>query len=165
MWTNWTSLHCWGDCNTAQPLWKTAWQIPKMLHIDYHECVHAQLLQLCLTFCHPMDCSLPGSSVHGIFHARMLEWVAMPASRGSSWPGDWTRVSYASTLAGGFFTISATWEAHRLPYDPANLFLGIYPRKLKTCVHIKTCLQMFVAALLIIGKSENNPSGYHLMNG
>ena len=76
MWTNWTSLHCWGDCNTAQPLWKTAWQIPKMLHIDYHECVHAQLLQLCLTFCHPMDCSLPGSSVHGIFHARMLEWVA-----------------------------------------------------------------------------------------
>ena len=39
-----------------------------------------QLLQSCLTLCHPMDCSLPGSSVHGILQARILEWVAMPSS-------------------------------------------------------------------------------------
>ena len=38
----------------------------------------------CLTLCDPMDCSLPGSSVHGILQARMLEWVAIPFSRGSS---------------------------------------------------------------------------------
>ena len=40
--------------------------------------------QLYLTICNPMDCSLPGSSVHGILQARILEWVAMPFSRGAS---------------------------------------------------------------------------------
>ena len=44
--------------------------------------------QLCLTLFHPMGCSLPGSSVHGVSHARILEWVAMPSSRGSSQPGE-----------------------------------------------------------------------------
>ena len=44
----------------------------------------AQLLQLCLTLCKSMDCSPPGSSVHGILQARILEWVAIPSSRGSS---------------------------------------------------------------------------------
>ena len=41
-------------------------------------------LLLCLTLCDPMDCSPPGSSVHGILQARILEWVAIPFSRGSS---------------------------------------------------------------------------------
>ena len=44
----------------------------------------------------PMDCRPPGSSVHGIFQARILEWVAMPSSRGSSRPRDWTPVSWVS---------------------------------------------------------------------
>ena len=52
------------------------------------------------TLCDPMDCSPPGSSVHGILPARILEWVAMPSSRGSSRPRDRTRVSH---IAGGFF--------------------------------------------------------------
>ena len=43
-------------------------------------------LQSCLKFCDPVDCSPPDSSVHGILQARVLEWVAMPSSRGSSWP-------------------------------------------------------------------------------
>ena len=47
--------------------------------------------------CDPMDCSPPGSSVHGILQARILEWVAMPSSRGSSRPRDWTWVSYVSS--------------------------------------------------------------------
>ena len=55
-------------------------------------CVHAQSLQLCLTLCDPMDCSPPGSSVHGILQARILEWVAMPSSREASWPGDPTGI-------------------------------------------------------------------------
>ena len=45
-----------------------------------------------------MDCSLPGSSVYGVFQARILEWVAMPSSRGSSWPRNWTHVSYVSCI-------------------------------------------------------------------
>ena len=45
-------------------------------------------------FCNPMDCSLPGSSVHGILQARILEWVAVPCSKRSSWPRDQTCISY-----------------------------------------------------------------------
>ena len=47
-------------------------------------CMCAKSLQLCLTLCNPMDCSPLNSSVHGILQARILEWVAMPSSRGSS---------------------------------------------------------------------------------
>ena len=57
---------------------------------------------LCLTLYNPMDCSLPDSSVHGIFQARILEWVAISFSRGSSPPRDQTQVS---RIAGGFFTV------------------------------------------------------------
>ena len=67
-------------------------------------CVHAQLLQLCLTLCNPMDLSLPGSSVHGISQAIILEWVAMPSSRGSAWSRYQTCVSWVSYIADGFFT-------------------------------------------------------------
>ena len=57
--------------------------------------------QSCLTLCGgPMDCSLPGSSIHGIFQAEMLEWVAIPFSRGSSPPKDQT---WVSCIAGRFF--------------------------------------------------------------
>ena len=59
-------------------------------------CVCAKRLQSCLTFYDPMNCSLPGSSVHGILQARILQWAAMPSSRGSSGPSDRTRVSYVS---------------------------------------------------------------------
>ena len=63
--------------------------------------------QLCPALCNLMDCSLPGSSVHGIFQARILEWVAIPFSRASSQPRDWTQVS---CIAGRFFTVWATRE-------------------------------------------------------
>ena len=53
----------------------------------------SEVTQLCLTLCNPMDCSLPGSSIHGIFQARILEWVAISFSRRSSQPRDWTQVS------------------------------------------------------------------------
>ena len=59
--------------------------------------------------CDPMDCSLPGSSVHGILQARILEWVAISFSRGSSQPRDQTRIS---CIAGRFFTVWATRESH-----------------------------------------------------
>ena len=55
--------------------------------------------QSCLIHCEPMNCSPPGSSVHGIFQARILERVAMPSSRGSSWPRDQTRVSCISFIS------------------------------------------------------------------
>ena len=52
--------------------------------------------QSCPTLGDPMDCSPPGSSVHGILQARILEWTAMPSSRGSSWPRGWTQVSHVA---------------------------------------------------------------------
>ena len=68
------------------------------------ESVKVLVSQSCLTLCHPMDCSLPGSSVHGILQVRMLEWVAISFSRASSWPRD-------ACIAGRLFTIWATREA------------------------------------------------------
>ena len=62
----------------------------------------------CPTLCELMDCSLPGSSIHGILQARILEWVAMPSSRGYSQNRNQTQVSH---IAGGFFTSWATREA------------------------------------------------------
>ena len=60
--------------------------------------VCAKLLQSCLTLCDAMDYSLPGSSVHGILQTRILEWVAMPSSKGSSLPRDRTHISYVSYI-------------------------------------------------------------------
>ena len=64
--------------------------------------------QSCPTLCDSMDCSPPSSSVHGILQARILEWVAIPFSRGSSWPRDQT---WVSCTTGRFFTFWATKEA------------------------------------------------------
>ena len=66
--------------------------------------------QLCPTLCDPVDCSLLGSSVHGILQTRILEWVAIPFSRGSFQPRDWTQVSY---IAGRFFTIWTIRKAQK----------------------------------------------------
>ena len=70
------------------------------IHIYIH--MHAESLKSCPVLCKPMDCSPPGSSVHGILQASILEWVAIHFSRGSSQPGDQTQVSF---IASRFFTI------------------------------------------------------------
>ena len=89
-------------------------------------CMHAKLLQSCLTLCDSMVCSPPGFTVHGILQARILEWVAMPSSRGSSQTRDGTHISTSPALADLFFTTSTTWEAHSLVYScafPINILL------------------------------------------
>ena len=67
-----------------------------------------EVAQSCPTLCDPVDCSPPGSSVHGILQARILEWVAISFSRGSFWPRDQTQVSH---IAGRCFNLWATREA------------------------------------------------------
>ena len=67
-----------------------------------------EVAQSCPTLCDPMDCSLPGSSFHGILQARVLEWVVISFSRGSSRPRDRTQVS---RIPGRCFNLSATREA------------------------------------------------------
>ena len=78
-------------------------------------CCHL-VTQLCLTLCNPMDCSLLGSSVHGIFQVRILEWVAVYFSRGSSGPRNRTHIFCKSpALADRFFTTEPPGKPHHLP--------------------------------------------------
>ena len=91
--------------------------------------VKVLIAQSCLTLCNLIKCSWPGSSVHGNLQARILEWVAIFISRGSSWPRDWIRVS---CIAGRFFTVWATREVdNKLTNQPKqrnnrNFFLSEY---------------------------------------
>ena len=75
-------------------------------------CTRAKPPQSCLTLCEPMDCSPPGSSVHGILQARIVEWVVVPSSRDLHDPGIELVSLMPPALAGGFFTTSATCKAH-----------------------------------------------------
>ena len=70
------------------------------------------VVQLCLTLCDPVDCRPPGSSVHGIFQARILEWVAISYPRGSSRPRDQTRISCVSCIGKWILYHCTTWESH-----------------------------------------------------
>ena len=79
------------------------------VNILLYESVKVLVTQSCPTLCDPMDCSSPGSSVHGILQARILEWVAVPSSRGSSQPRDGTQVSMPPAVAGTFFTTLPPW--------------------------------------------------------
>ena len=74
-------------------------------------CMQAKLLQSCSTLCDPKDYSPRDSSLHGILQAGILEWVAMPFSRGYSQHRYQTHTSWDSSLAGRFFITRATWQA------------------------------------------------------
>ena len=101
--------------------------------------------QLCPTLCNPMDCSLPVSSVHGIFQARRLEWVAISSSRGSTWPRDQTCVS---CIGRQILFHWATWEAHIkgllvFTVELKSLFLFKFLKKLFLWTHFKWKLTIF----------------------
>ena len=87
------------------------------------ECTLAYMFSpwVCLTLCDPKDCNPPGSSVHGISGGRILEWVAISFSKGSSWPRDRTLIS---CIAGRFFTT----EPPGKPNVPLLLLLSRFSR-------------------------------------
>ena len=87
----------------------------------------SEVAQSRLTLCDPMDCSPPGSSLHGILQARVLEWVAISFSRGSSWPRDRT---WVSRIPGRRFNLWATREASNVEYL-LNVFFPLY-----ICLHL-----------------------------
>ena len=98
------------SCFTKMHLFKSTLKyilIDKCHQLIYTES-ESEVAKSCPILCDPMDCSLPGSSVHGILQASILEWVAVSFSRRSSQPRDQTQVS---RIAGRYFTIWATWEA------------------------------------------------------
>ena len=73
-------------------------------------CVLAKSLQSCPSLCDPMDCSSPGSSVHGILQARILDGLPCPPPEDLSEPGIESASLRSPVLAGGFFTTSTNWE-------------------------------------------------------
>ena len=85
---------------------------------------HVCMLSHIWLFVIPIDCSLPGSSVHEILQARILEWVAMPSFRGSSLHKDWTHLSYGSCIDRQILYYWATWEAHGISLDVPSA--GLY---------------------------------------
>ena len=90
----------------------------------YCACLLAcSVTQSCLTLCNPMDCNLPGSSVHGILQARILERVAILFLWGSSQTRVWT---WVTCIIGRFFTTSATWEAQYLVWYILNKEVWIH---------------------------------------
>ena len=86
-------------------------------------CEHAKSFQSCLTLCAPMDYRPPGSSVHAILQARILEWAAVPSSRGSSGPRGQTCVSYPSCLGRGFFIPITIREAQDIDLNRLQSYL------------------------------------------
>ena len=83
-------------------------------------CVMWSVTQLCPTLCDPMDYSLPGSSVHGIFQARILECIAISYSRESSWPRNLTCISYISSAGRQILYRSATMKLRKLQGSSNN---------------------------------------------
>ena len=82
-----------------------------------------KVTQSCLTLCDPIDCSPPGSSVHGILQARILEWLAIPFSRGSSWLRNQTQVS---CFVGTFFAVWATRHYLCVYWRTKNISISLF---------------------------------------
>ena len=96
------------------------------------------------TLCHPMDCSPPGSPIHGIFQARILQWVAILFSRQPSWPRDWMQVS---CISGRFFTFEPPCY-----YSP-DFTSDVPVYSLMTniiCLHLHLCLSLDVCVSLCL---------------
>ena len=94
----------------SQTIWVLVW-VQSRYHFKKKNGMSLLVAQLCPTHCDPMDGSLPGSAVHGISQARILEWVTISFSTGSSWPRDWT---WVSCIASRLFTVWATREFYSI---------------------------------------------------
>ena len=87
------------------------------------------VIQSCLIFCDPMDCSPPSSSVHEILLARILEWLAISSSKGSSQPRDWTHISCVSYIGRQILYPWATWEVTKLQFFCFWIYCSIMKNK------------------------------------
>ena len=129
------------------------------------EKVKVLVAQSCLTLCNPTDCSSPGSSVHGILQARILERVAIPFSRGSSSPRDQT---WVSSTAGRFYTIWPPGKSISIDVYTKNIFKRAWYSEINpSCILLpepvhQFCIgaQFFLPAALLLNTS--NSAIHHL---
>ena len=136
-----------------------------------HISIYADLLQSCPTLCNPMDGSPPGFSVHEILQTRILSWVAMPSSRGSSWLRDQTQISYISCIGRWVlyhYRHLGSPPINTLPYIKKKddrfclssyfnslylLFCSLLSHMLSCLGHLPKCVFYLIIALLIEIKS------------
>ena len=97
-------------CVFSSTLFNSEFKVRTKTQTKFSVCIHAKSLQSCPTLWDPMDCSLTGSSVYGISQARILEWVAIPFSRGSSQPRDRTWLSCTGK--------ESAYQRRRHSFDP-----------------------------------------------
>ena len=105
-----------------------------------HICALCLVAHSCLPLCEPMDCSPPGSSVHGVFQARILEWVAIPFSRGSSWPRDllhFRQILYLLSYQGSPLFYTYPWFA---PLPLSNHWFVFYICEFVSVLEKPRCL-------------------------
>ena len=117
-WLAWSCLIC-----SPNPIPKS---LATTTFLSQYFALLKSLAQLCPTLCNPVDYSPPGSCIHGILQARILEWVAISFSRGSFWPRDRTQVS---CIAG-----RVTWEARMMALQRHKIFESEVKVKLLSCV-------------------------------
>ena len=112
------------------------------LLLQMSQCVcMCSVVQSCPTLCGPMDCSLSGSFVHGIFQARILEWIAISSSKKSSGARDETLVSCISCIDRQILYHWATWEALCKCYRNQLIFLFFF-------LHIYTFQKLFFSIMV-----------------
>ena len=114
-------------------------------------CMHAKSFQSCPTLCDPLDCSPLGSSVHGILQARILEWVALPFSRGSSLPRDQIHVS---CIAGRCSPVWATREAQLCVFNLIQLNSPDPSEHLLRILHWAGCTELWTSDQSVLNKPE-----------
>ena len=151
--SSWPRDRTWVSCIgffTTEPSGKPIYKIYGVMQ-NGKLCVCAKSLQSCLTLCNPMNCSPPGSSVHGILQARILEWVAVPFSRESSQSADWTRVSCL-----------LHWQAGSLVLVPPGKpeYSAIKKNEIMSCATTWMDLKMII--LNKLSQAEKTTIWYHL---
>ena len=111
------------------------------------------------TLCNPMDCSPPGSSIHGIFQAKILGWVAISFSRGSFWPRDWTDVSCISSIGRSVL--------YQLSHQGSHLYMAL-GKNCKVYIYIYKYIYIYTLGILqfslILCDDESlQPSNLHAL--
>ena len=117
-------------------------------------CVCAKLLQSCLVLT-LLDWSLPGSIVHGILQERILQWVAVPSSRGSSWPRDRSQVTYGSCI--GRLALSLPLAPSGKPYSELNSVLSAFVYFFLYSLHV--CMLSSFSHVQLCNPMDYSPSG------
>ena len=140
-------------CFSASGFFAELWE-NKLLCVQACGCRHATSIHSCLTLCDLMDCSPPGSSVHGILQARILEWVDISYSRRSSWPRDQICFSaFISCWAIGEASSIFTTQEKKLGGKKKIMVVKV--KRMKKCGLPETASLIWILALTLILISDS----------